>query len=104
MLSPRSIDLFNMVNKVVTEEFNVTVADLCSKIRTPQVVDAKFVAWYLLHTKYRRAFVIIADMYQKDHTTVINGVRRVQRDPSERMIRVARKLIETKLNDNDQRF
>ena len=92
MLSPANIFILNTVNKKVTDEFNITVEQLCSKVRTKEVVDAKFVAWWLLHQKYRKSFVIIGHMYKKHHSTILNGVGRIKRDQNARILDIAKKI------------
>lgn len=101
MLSPANISILNTVNKKVTDEFKVTVEELCSKVRSENLVDAKFVAWWLLHQKYRKSFVIIGHMYKKHHTTILNGVSRIKRDENERILNIAKK-IEQILNEEER--
>ena len=100
MLSPRSKEAFEKVNNLVTQEFKVKVDDLCSRIRTKTIVEAKFVAWYVLHTEYRRAFVVIGQMYgNKHYTTIGNGVNRVRNNQD--LLSMAKKISDI-LNENKQ--
>lgn len=101
MLSPRSQESFKKVNNAVTQSLKVTVEQLCSKIRTADIIDAKFVAWYILHTRYRRAFVIIGEMYSKHYTTIISAVRKTQKGKKPRVLVIAEQ-IESILNENEK--
>jgi chromosomal replication initiator protein len=63
---------------LVCEEFNVTWAELISKSRKQELVDARQVYWWLCRKYTSATLKKLADDFKKlDHTTVINGINKI---------------------------
>lgn len=74
------------VQKLTADHFKVRIADLKSKNRSKPLVTARQVAMYLIKKHLDKSLVDIGRAFGgKDHTTVINALRRIEdqhsRDP-----------------------
>ncbi|MBX7230651.1 MAG: chromosomal replication initiator protein DnaA [Bdellovibrionales bacterium] len=74
------------IQKIVSEHYQVRMVDLKSKIRTKPLVTARQVAMYLIKKHLDRPLVDIGKAFGgKDHTTVINALRRVDYQQSKNL-------------------
>jgi len=65
---------------VVAESYSITVYELCGRDRHKCVAEARLVAYWLLRSSTRFSFPEIARAIgNRDHTTVIQGVKSCQR-------------------------
>jgi chromosomal replication initiation ATPase DnaA len=60
-------------------EYGVTADDVTGSSRFPMVVRARFVAAYVLRHHYRLSFPEIARVLAKDHSSVMRGIKAVER-------------------------
>lgn len=68
----------NEIQKICADHFKVRVKDLCSKSRTKPLVTARQVAMTLIKKHLDKSLVEIGRAFGgKDHTTVMNALRRV---------------------------
>ena len=61
----------------VAEEFKVTKEDIVGKRRLKQFVEPRQVAQYLIREKMNKTLESIADIFNKDHSTIIYSVKNV---------------------------
>lgn len=67
------------IQKLVAEHFQVRLPDLKSKTRTKPLVTARQIAMYLVKKHLEKPLVEIGRSFGgKDHTTVINALRRIE--------------------------
>jgi len=64
--------------KNISDEINITHKELKSKTRLQEVVAARQAIWYIFHKEYGMTFTSLAKMFDKNHATIIHGVRRVE--------------------------
>ena len=68
----------SLIQSVVAKSFNLTKLDLISQRRTHNVVLPRQIAMYLAKTLTLRSYPEIGRRFgQRDHTTVISGVRKI---------------------------
>ncbi len=68
------------IQKLVAEHYKVRVIDLKSKNRSKPLVTARQVAMYLVKKHLEKSLVEIGRAFGgKDHTTVLNAVRRIEK-------------------------
>jgi len=67
----------NLIIQTVSDIVGVSVKDVCSKNRTMEVADARFIIFYLLREAHY-SFNRIARMFDRNHTSVIHGVKKVK--------------------------
>jgi len=67
------------VAKVVSEVVGVPLVDLYSERRPHKVCYARQVAWYVARFSLLKSYPVIGRSFNRDHSTVINGVQKVQR-------------------------
>jgi chromosomal replication initiation ATPase DnaA len=58
--------------------YNCTWEQLCAKDRHAWVVECRYLLMYYLLTQYRLTNSLIARLFNKDHTTVLHGIRRIK--------------------------
>lgn len=67
------------IQKLTGDHFKVSVKDLCSKTRTKPLVTARQIAMWLVKKHLDKSLVDIGRAFgKKDHTTVMNALRRVE--------------------------
>ena len=69
----------NQVLEVVADYYGLTPSQLTGKIRTAQIALARHIAMYLIKTYIGTPFTKIGYLFGgRDHTTVMNGVQKVE--------------------------
>ena len=56
----------------------VSEEELRSRSRKPHLVNARFLAFWILNKHFDWSLVAIGEQFKMDHTTVLNGVRRAE--------------------------
>jgi hypothetical protein len=67
------------VAKVVSEVIGVPLVDLYSHRRPRKAAYARHVAWYVARFSLLKTYPVIGRSFNRDHTTVMHGVQKVQR-------------------------
>lgn len=82
------------IQRMVARHFDVTMAEMLSRRRYAHLVFVRHVAFYLARTHTKRSLPEIGRMFGgMDHTSVLNGVRKIERR------RQTDKDLDAKLND-----
>jgi len=68
----------NEVLVAVCEEFDVTPSLMLANRRTADVITARQVAYYIAREITPFSFPCIADFFQRDHTTVMHGAKKIE--------------------------
>lgn len=87
---PKSVDNRVLIT-LVAQKFGVGVRDVFSDFRERKVTRARWAAMYVLRHEKGYSFPEIGRVMNRDHTTVIHGVRRVEADPE--LLAIATGLI-----------
>ena len=66
------------IAKVVSVVTRVPLVDLYGDRRTNRVSQARWVVWYIARHCLLKSYPAIGKSFNKDHTTVMHGVKRVQ--------------------------
>ncbi len=70
----------DLIQKVVAREYGITVEDILSARRTRAIVLPRQVAMFLAKTMTPRSLPDIGRRFgDRDHTTVIHGVRKIEK-------------------------
>ncbi|HSX41775.1 MAG TPA: chromosomal replication initiator protein DnaA [Candidatus Saccharimonadales bacterium] len=64
--------------KAVATHFDIEVSDLLGKKRLKELVYPRHLAMYLLKENLHHSFPQIGDELNKDHTTIMHGVRKIE--------------------------
>lgn len=67
------------IQHIVAHHYNMTADELCSDRRTADVVRARHIAMYLATTMTKRSISEIGRRFERDHTSVIAAVRKLER-------------------------
>lgn len=66
---------------IVADYYNVTPSQITSKVRTGQLALARHIAMYLVKKHLDMPLTKIGELFGgKDHTTVINGIKKVEKE------------------------
>lgn len=76
--SSGKIDI-NSIIRIVAEYYNLTEAQLKSKVRTSQLALARQIAMYLTRTILSTPYQEIGRQFGKDHSTVLANVNKIQK-------------------------
>lgn len=77
-----------MVEQVISRASGVGIAEMRSHLRTKAYAEARQVVWYILHDHIGLSYLEIAEIYQRNHTTIIHGTRRIRTDRAKAAKRV----------------
>jgi chromosomal replication initiation ATPase DnaA len=84
LLAHKRIDLdkemYNYVINLVAKEFDLSVPKMICKRRNFELVMARNMAFYILHTTFRQRASQIAPYFKRDRTTVLHAVNNFQKD------------------------
>ena len=84
LLAHRRVDLdkemYQYVIELVAKEFDLPVSKMICKRRNFELVMARNMAFYILHTTYRQRASQIAPYFKRDRTTVLHAVNNFQKD------------------------
>jgi chromosomal replication initiator protein len=64
--------------------FGLTRADLVSKNRSRPLTTARHVAMYLLRECTGLSLIKIGELFERDHTTVLHGVKKIEKQMGDR--------------------
>ena len=71
----------SMIIDMVADHFHLTTNELCSQKRDSKIVYPRMIAMYLCRTMTDESLQTIASLVnKKDHTTVINAVRKIEKE------------------------
>ena len=73
-------DIYNDVIGAVAREFNIPVAKMTCKRRNFDLVMARNMAAYILHTTFKQKASQIAPHFFRDRTTILHGVNSFKKD------------------------
>ena len=77
---PKSSLTESKIIGTVADYYNLTPSQLTGKIRTSQIAMARHIAMYLIRTMLDLPFLKIGQLFGgKDHSTVMNGVEKVEK-------------------------
>ena len=77
-LKASTVDLKAAVEEAVGTMLCVPRMEICGRVRTARICDARHSVWFLLTRLGGVSQSEIARMYGRDHTTVMSGVRRIE--------------------------
>ena len=98
--TPRKTVTMESIANVVATYFKVPLADLKSKSRLKQIVEARQIAIYLSKKKLTSSTLNdIAQFYKKDHTSIIHSIKQVSKKVQSNSTMIANmKAIEKKFS------
>ncbi len=100
---PTHATTVEQIQKAVCEYFNIRMTELKSRRRHRSVAYPRMVAMYLCRQRLRTSYTELGERFGgKDHTTVINAVRKIEGriDSDDREVIDTVEAIEFKLNKN----
>jgi chromosomal replication initiation ATPase DnaA len=90
------------IKEAVAKVFHVTVADLDSHVRTKQLIIARHIAMWLCRNNTSASYPEIGRAFgNRDHTTVISAVQKIDKDLSQGMDQLIAVCIE-RLNQDEE--
>jgi len=66
------------VIRVVCEKYDITIEALKGKSRIKDVVEARQICFYILHKKMKLTSIVVGDMFNKNHATVLHSCRTIE--------------------------
>jgi chromosomal replication initiator protein len=87
-----------VILSVTARYFGLRREDLVSKSRSRPLTTARHVAMYLLRELTQLSLIKIGDLFERDHTTVLHGIQKVEklmldRDTTYRQVQALTKII-----------
>tara|TARA_R100000306_G_C4302788_1_gene105982 strand:+ start:67 stop:414 length:348 start_codon:yes stop_codon:yes gene_type:complete len=75
---PQVHEPLKSVRRVVQKEFNLTEKQMCGRQRNRNISWPRFIAWWISTEVTYSSFPEIGRAYNRDHTSVMHGVKRVK--------------------------
>jgi len=76
MSGPEAHDAINRIVKIVCELRGVNDVVLFSRLKTNQVAEARFMAWFVIRKTLRLSSTQMGLLFSRDHAAILNGCRR----------------------------
>ncbi|HBT75053.1 TPA: hypothetical protein DEB29_03575 [Candidatus Wolfebacteria bacterium] len=76
------VDKVYLVESIVNSASLVSVEDMRGPARLPEFVDARMAVWFVLNKHIGMPYTMIARLYNRDHTSIMHGVSKVDRQPT----------------------
>lgn len=76
------------VEEVIAQAANVRLEDINGKARDHEIVAARHAVWMIAHDHLKYSYSLIGKFYDRDHTTIMNGVKRFRKG------KVSQKIID----------
>lgn len=73
------------IQEVVCEKYNIEMKDMSSKTRARQIAYPRQIAMYLCRQLTDLSLIVIAESFNRDHSTIMHGVDKITKDISEDM-------------------
>lgn len=75
MIHRERADAVERVVNIVADFYRIPAEDILGEARAVEVVEARQVAIWICRAAYLWDYASIGRLFQRDHTTVINGIR-----------------------------
>lgn len=69
------------IEGIVAKMAGVTIDEIHSHHRDKEFADARAMVWLIAREYMNYSYPLIGRLYNRDHTTVMSGVKRLQRHP-----------------------
>lgn len=76
-------DLIEKDLKSICNDYIFNLDDIKSTSRKKEIIFVKHYVWYLLKIEYQYSFVKIANYFEKNHTTIMHAVKKVEESLSQ---------------------
>lgn len=86
------VERVTLIEKIISQASGVGIAEMRSHLRTRAYVEARQVVWYILHDHIGLSYLEIADIYERNHTTIMHGAKRMKRDKEAPIKRVMEQI------------
>lgn len=74
----KAFGLYEMLSQRCASKYGVTLEQIHGEARFAHVARARHEAMYLIRAKFKWSYPVIGRLFNRDHTTVISAVRRIQ--------------------------
>lgn len=61
---------------------SVNLGDMVAENRRPQYVRARHIVYYVARHAFNYSFSVIGDLLSRDHSTIMHGVTKVEKNPA----------------------
>ena len=78
ILPSKQLEQKIFVDNFIADYTKIPVEKICSNRRDAHIVRARWMAWYLLREEFNFYVATIGRAYERDHTTVISGLRKAE--------------------------
>ena len=68
------------VEGVISKASGISLKDIRGKNKSPEYVDARMAIWFIAYKFLGYSYNAIARFYNRDHTTIIHGVKKIRRN------------------------
>lgn len=94
-ITKREKEIAFKVGEFVCMQYQINIQDLISKSRSQHFAKPRFIVWHILHSNYKMSFSVIGRLYKRDHSSVMNGIKRVEILGLKNEIKIPKKLLST---------
>lgn len=70
------------LEKIISKASGVSIEEMYSKSRMKPLCAARHAVWEYAHTNFGMSYTSLARLYNRDHTTIMNGVRKMLQNPA----------------------
>lgn len=81
--SEKKLITLDYIQEVVCAKYNLEIKDMSSKTRARQIAYPRQIAMYLCRQLTDLSLIVIAESFNRDHSTIMHGVDKITKDISE---------------------
>ena len=67
-----------MVEEAIADASNICIENIRSRSRDKRFAEARMAVWFVAHDHMGFSYPAIGEIYGRDHTTVLSGVRKMR--------------------------
>lgn len=71
-----------MLEKAIADASGISMASIRSTDRSRPCTNARHAVWYIARVYFKYTLPRIATLYDRDHTTVMSGIRKMKKNKS----------------------
>jgi chromosomal replication initiator protein len=66
------------IEAIISKVSGISIANLRSHSRKREYTEARMAVWFLAHDHIRMPYRAVAEIYDRDHTTIIHGANKIR--------------------------
>lgn len=88
------------IEDLISTVADVTIEEMRGRSRKKTIVDARHAVWFIANKQLEYTYAQIGRIYEKDHTSVMSGVARIQNTYGSQLIEKLKEVLPEAFENN----